>query len=127
MGDTVCWFVRGGPIGLWSPPCSFCRQASFIPLRTLDCEYHAGSLRNRWTKGEDTQIRPRGRPNTGGARRQLLPSIGVVATAPERLQGSPMTDERERDSDEDWAQRRSRFTRFQVSADSHVHGPLLKQ
>jgi hypothetical protein len=59
-------------------------------------------------------------PFRGGARRQLLPSIGVVATAAERLQGPPMTDERERDSDEVWARRRSRYKRFQVSADTRA-------
>src|SRR4030095_4578500 len=26
----------------WSSPCSFCRETSFTPLRTLDCVYHAG-------------------------------------------------------------------------------------
>jgi hypothetical protein len=42
-------------------------------------------------------MRPSG-ATKGGARLQLLPSIGVIATAAERLQGPSMTDDFKRDS-----------------------------
>ena len=41
-----------------------------------------------------------------------------ISTAAERLHGSSMTADFRRDSDQEWCRRESRFTRFQVSADS---------